>query len=91
MIHAGSDVQQTFAWYTDDGKGGVTPAAGVQYREIALDGLATGRLDDPTANGGNWQIVPGQRSDIVIQAPLISPATTQTFYLMIPGSRRLTY
>ncbi len=89
VVHGGWDIQRQFAWYEDDGKGGVKPTDKVQFWEIALDGLATGRLDplataDPLNTKTPWKIAPGQRSDILVKAPALTSGTEATYYLMVP-------
>jgi FtsP/CotA-like multicopper oxidase with cupredoxin domain/peroxiredoxin len=89
VIHAGWDVQQQFAWYKDDGTPTPKPTTDIQFWEIALDGLATGRkdpltTDNPQRAARKWQIAPGQRSDILIKAPILEEGATATYYLMIP-------
>ena len=91
VVHGGWDVPQQFAWYKDDGTGKTIPTKDVQFWEIALDGLATGRMDclttdDPLGTAQKWQLAPGQRSDILIKAPITAKGETTTYYLMIPGS-----
>jgi FtsP/CotA-like multicopper oxidase with cupredoxin domain/peroxiredoxin len=76
MVYGGWDVHQYFSWFQADG---VTPAPEVAMYEIALDGLATGRLDPVSP----VQIAPGQREDVLIKMPpLPSGAAQKTYYLM---------
>lgn len=61
---------------------------GHQLHEIAVDGLATGRID-------TWDTVelqPGYRSDVMVQALPLPPGTTRMEYLLVdrPSSAELS-
>jgi peroxiredoxin len=75
LVYGGWDVHQYFSWFQEDG---VTPAPEVAMYEIALDGLATGRLDPVSP----VQIAPGQRDDVLIKMPLLPAGARKTYYLM---------
>jgi FtsP/CotA-like multicopper oxidase with cupredoxin domain/peroxiredoxin len=47
----------------------------IQFREIAQDGLATGKMEIPPDN--HLELAPGQRSDVLIQAPKVA----KTYFL----------
>ena len=73
FIHGGWDVLQTLAWFKEDKDGNDAQTSDIKLYEIALDGLPTGKLQEVLA----VQIAPGQRSDILLQAPL----TSGTYFL----------
>jgi FtsP/CotA-like multicopper oxidase with cupredoxin domain/peroxiredoxin len=75
VIHAGWDVQQAFHWLEVDG---ITPAKALNFYEIALDGLATGRMTESPI----LQIAPGQRSDVLIKAPTLEAGQAKTYLLV---------
>jgi FtsP/CotA-like multicopper oxidase with cupredoxin domain len=76
LVYGGWDVHQYFSWFEDDG---VTPAPEVSMYEIALDGLATGKLTPVSP----VQIAPGQRDDVLIKMPLLPQGVgRKTYYLM---------
>ncbi len=53
------------------------------FREIAVDGLATGGMTLPEDN--TLELAPGQRSDVLIQAPMIPAGQTAVYFLKQDG------
>lgn len=83
MIHAAWDVNRQLYLVDKDNK----PAKDLTFNEIALDGLATGtmlakgnNLDDPKAT--LLEIAPGQRSDVLIRAPLLGEGEKERVYYL---------
>jgi FtsP/CotA-like multicopper oxidase with cupredoxin domain/peroxiredoxin len=72
MIHAAWDMNRNLSIYTD----GDVPATDMKFNEIALDGLATGKMVEKTAVA----LAPGQRSDALIQAPLLGEGEGERVY-----------
>jgi FtsP/CotA-like multicopper oxidase with cupredoxin domain/peroxiredoxin len=82
LIHAAWDLNRKLYLVDKDGK----PATDLTFNEIALDGLATGTMlakrNDPQA-GGTVEIAPGQRSDVLIQAPLLKNDEPERIYHLV--------
>jgi FtsP/CotA-like multicopper oxidase with cupredoxin domain/peroxiredoxin len=83
MIHAAWDVNRRLYLVGKDNK----PATDLTFNEIALDGLATGTMlakgnnpDDPKA--ALAEIAPGQRSDVLIRAPLLGDGEKERIYFL---------
>lgn len=81
LIHAAWDLNRKLYLVDKDGN----PAKDMWFHEIALDGLATGTMvakgNDP-ASTTTVEIAPGQRSDVLIQAPLLHEGEEKrTYYL----------
>jgi FtsP/CotA-like multicopper oxidase with cupredoxin domain/peroxiredoxin len=72
LIHAGWDLDRYLGFVDDNDQ----PSSLWKFNEIALDGLATGDIEEKTA----VEIAPGQRSDVLIQVPKSIPPGT-VFYL----------
>src|SRR5262249_16244893 len=73
---------------------GGKPAADLRFHEVALDGLATGTMlakgnkpDDPSA--ALLEIAPGQRSDVLIQAPLLDEGEKERVYYLLQSAQEL--
>jgi FtsP/CotA-like multicopper oxidase with cupredoxin domain/peroxiredoxin len=83
LIHAAWDVDRHLTFVDDDDH----PASDLGFREIALDGLATGTL----AEKSDIDIAPGQRSDVLIKAPLLPPGVRDRVYHLkqsdLPGAQ----
>jgi FtsP/CotA-like multicopper oxidase with cupredoxin domain/peroxiredoxin len=83
LIHAGWDVDRRLALADDRGK----PATDLNFYEIALDGLATGKVEEKSNvladDGSNVEIAPGQRSDVLIKAPLLPKGSGPRTYLLV--------
>jgi FtsP/CotA-like multicopper oxidase with cupredoxin domain len=72
LIHAGWDLDRKLLIVDDDD--GPTDDFGLY--EVAVDGLATGRLRKTLY----VEIAPGQRSDVLIQAPTLPPGVRERVY-----------
>jgi FtsP/CotA-like multicopper oxidase with cupredoxin domain/peroxiredoxin len=59
----------------------------LQFFEIAHDGLATGDMEAVSP----LRIAPGQRSDVLIQAPVIPQGTTATYFIMSPDQQTAAF
>jgi FtsP/CotA-like multicopper oxidase with cupredoxin domain/peroxiredoxin len=88
LIHAAWDVTRRL--YLADLVG--QAATDLQFQEIALDGLATGtmiakgnRPGDPGAS--LVELAPGQRSDVLIQAPLLRDGEKERVYYLRQSSQ----
>jgi len=86
LIHAAWDVDRQLTLVDDQG----AAAKDLVFHEIALDGLATGTMvaksNTESDDGSNVEIAPGQRSDVLIQAPLLKPGESErTYYLKQSG------
>jgi len=83
LIHAAWDVDRHLTFVDDADH----PANDLRFREIALDGLATGAM----AEKSEIEIAPGQRSDVLIQAPLLPPGVRDRVYHLkqndVPGAQ----
>jgi FtsP/CotA-like multicopper oxidase with cupredoxin domain/peroxiredoxin len=83
MIHAAWDVKRNLTFFTD----GDDPADDLFFHEIALDGLATGNLVKKMM----IEIAPGQRSDVLVRAPLLGPGERERIYHLrqdnVPGPK----
>jgi FtsP/CotA-like multicopper oxidase with cupredoxin domain/peroxiredoxin len=89
LIHAAWDVNRRLYLGDKDGK----PATDLQFYEIALDGLATGTMtpkgnkpDDPGA-AALVEIAPGQRSDVLIRAPLLGEGEKEHVYYLLQSAQ----
>ncbi len=86
LIHAAWDVDRRLYLGDDATK----PAADFRFYEIALDGLATGTLspkgNDPKA-GPAVEVAPGQRSDVLLQAPLLNPGENERVYYLLQSEQ----
>jgi FtsP/CotA-like multicopper oxidase with cupredoxin domain/peroxiredoxin len=89
LIHAAWDVNRRL--YLGDEAG--NPATDLQFYEIALDGLATGTMipkgnnpDDPNA-APIVEVAPGQRSDVLIQAPLLKDSEKERIYYLLQSAQ----
>jgi len=72
MIHAAWDLDRHLTIVDDNGN----PTDEFTVHEIALDGLATGRLTKKTY----VEVAPGQRSDVLVQAPMLPPGVHERVY-----------
>jgi FtsP/CotA-like multicopper oxidase with cupredoxin domain/peroxiredoxin len=83
LIHAAWDMDRLLTLVDDDDH----PASDLLFREIALDGLATGTMAEKSV----LEIAPGQRSDVLIQAPQLPPGVRNRVYHLkqsdIPGDQ----
>jgi FtsP/CotA-like multicopper oxidase with cupredoxin domain/peroxiredoxin len=74
MIHAGWDLKLPLIWVDLDGN----PTRKVQFRQIAVDGLATGKMTtEPVID-----LAPGYRSDVLVQAPGLKPGQREAVYFI---------
>jgi FtsP/CotA-like multicopper oxidase with cupredoxin domain/peroxiredoxin len=83
MIHGAWDVERRL--YLSDATG--KAATDLRFYEIALDGLATGGLgakgNDPNdPNAVLVELAPGQRSDVLIQAPALRDGERERVYYL---------
>jgi FtsP/CotA-like multicopper oxidase with cupredoxin domain/peroxiredoxin len=77
LVYGGWDVHQYFSWFED--AGAITPAPEIAMYEIALDGIATGKLTPVST----VQIAPGQRDDVLIKMPLLPQGVSQKTYYLV--------
>ena len=89
LIHGAWDVNRRL--YLGDAN--KQPANDLQFFEIALDGLATGTMiakgnnpDNPKATA-LIEIAPGQRSDVLIQAPLLNDDEKERVYFLLQSAQ----
>jgi FtsP/CotA-like multicopper oxidase with cupredoxin domain/peroxiredoxin len=68
LIHAGWDLDRCFTLVNDYD----VPTSDLKFIEIAVDGLATGKLEEKPA----IELAPGQRSDVLIRVPPDVPPNT---------------
>jgi FtsP/CotA-like multicopper oxidase with cupredoxin domain/peroxiredoxin len=68
LIHGGWDLDR-FLCFVDDSD---APAADLKFHEIAVDGLATGDVEEKCT----VELAPGQRSDVLIRVPPDVPVNT---------------
>jgi FtsP/CotA-like multicopper oxidase with cupredoxin domain/peroxiredoxin len=66
-----------------------TPAKDIKFHEIAIDGIATGTMVAKSNSGTDKDpkaypvtLAPGQRSDVLIQAPLCEDGKDRIYHLM---------
>jgi FtsP/CotA-like multicopper oxidase with cupredoxin domain/peroxiredoxin len=71
MIHAGWDLARSIEIVDATGM----RSTELEFHEIALDGLATGKIEKKCA----VDLAPGQRSDVLIRVPPDIPVNTQYF------------
>ncbi|MDB5391004.1 MAG: hypothetical protein JWM11_6650 [Planctomycetaceae bacterium] len=90
LIHGAWDVNRRL--YLDDAQG--HHATDLQFNEIAIDGMATGTMvpkgnnpDDPS--GLLVEVGPGQRSDVLIQAPRLTANETERIYFLCQSAQEV--
>jgi FtsP/CotA-like multicopper oxidase with cupredoxin domain/peroxiredoxin len=72
LIHAAWDMDRQLTFVTDQDE----PTDDIKFYEIALDGLATGSM----VAKSDVHLAPGQRSDVLIQAPALKPGEPERIY-----------
>jgi FtsP/CotA-like multicopper oxidase with cupredoxin domain/peroxiredoxin len=90
LIHAAWDENRRL-YLTDSRQ---QPAVDMQFYEIAVDGMATGLLsakDNDSADKSAMliEIAPGQRSDVLIQAPKLHNGEAERIYYLSQSGRVL--
>ncbi len=75
IVHASWDELQSRV-FADQGNGKTDD---ILFREVAAGGLATGGMDVPDQN--TLELAPGQRSDVLIQAPTDPTGKGRVYYL----------
>jgi FtsP/CotA-like multicopper oxidase with cupredoxin domain/peroxiredoxin len=90
LIHAAWDVNRRLSLNDST----LNPAADMHFHEIAVDGLATGLLaakgNDPNDTSITLvEIAPGQRSDVLVHAPLLDVGETERTYYLVQSGREL--
>jgi FtsP/CotA-like multicopper oxidase with cupredoxin domain len=82
LIHAAWDVDRQLSFVDDSDH----PTTDLKCNEIAVDGLATGTMTERST----VDLAPGQRSDVLIKAPTLSPGVGEGVYHLkqsgVPGS-----
>jgi FtsP/CotA-like multicopper oxidase with cupredoxin domain/peroxiredoxin len=86
LIHAGWDIDRFLTIFDDQGT--PHPAEDFKFHEIAVDGLATGTMvmksnDPDDTTGRALEIAPGQRSDVLLRAPLLKPGEKERVYHLV--------
>jgi peroxiredoxin len=77
LVHGGWDQFRRLA-VVDDGD---NPTDDFRFAEIALDGLATGEAEPRSFKTSSVEIAPGQRSDVLIQAPALPAGSSRVYHL----------
>jgi FtsP/CotA-like multicopper oxidase with cupredoxin domain/peroxiredoxin len=85
IIDAGWDVIRPLVFVDDRDN----PTGDLRFREIAIDGLATGTMRQQSP----LTLAPGQRSDVLIKAPMVPRGETRIYHLkqLATSSARATH